>query len=90
MPKLPEFKSEEELAEFVDTHDTSDYWDEMVSVSPRRFRVKRRQRTAVRVPLTRSACAELKQVAETQGIALEVLLRQWVSQRLKQERKPVV
>jgi len=29
MPKLPEFATEEELAAWVDTHDTADYLDEM-------------------------------------------------------------
>ena len=32
MPKLPEFKTEEELIVWFDTHDTADYIDDMEEV----------------------------------------------------------
>ncbi len=38
MPKLPKFKTEEEFAEFVDTHDTAPYWNDMATVDSKQFR----------------------------------------------------
>ena len=33
MPKLPVFKTEEEFAQFVETHDMGEYWDEFEDVT---------------------------------------------------------
>jgi hypothetical protein len=87
MPKLPEFKTEDELADFVDAHDTAPYWDDMTPVDARTFRVKHRRQTAVRVPMSQAALKQLKTLATRRGVLLDDLLREWLSQRLKQEQQ---
>ncbi len=46
MAKLRRFKTEEELADFIDAHDTAEYWDQFqdvpgveISVSPPLLRI---------------------------------------------------
>ncbi len=55
MSQLPELKTEEELAAFVDTHDTAPYWEEMTPVDVTKFRPRRRKQTSVRVPMSQAA-----------------------------------
>jgi hypothetical protein len=40
MPKMPKFETDEELAEWIDTHDTSEFLDELEDVEET-FVVKR-------------------------------------------------
>ena len=42
MAELPEFKSEEEWVDFVDTHDMGEYLDDMIPVDAKAFRMVRR------------------------------------------------
>jgi hypothetical protein len=86
MPKLPELKTESELADFVDAHDTAPYWDEMSPVDAQTLRIKRRGRTAVRVPMTQATLKQLKTLAKQRSVPLDDLLRDWLSQWLKQEQ----
>jgi hypothetical protein len=87
MSKLPKFKTEKELADFVDTRDTAPYWKGMTSVNARRFRIKRRRQTAVRVPMSQATLKRLKTLAVQRGVALDDLLHRWLSQRLKKEQR---
>ena len=86
MAKLPEFKTEEELSDFVDTHDTATYWEEMTPVQATKFRLRRRSQTAVRVPMSQATLKRLKALAAERRVPLDDLLREWLSQRLKQEQ----
>lgn len=86
MTKLPKFKTEEELAEFVDTNDTAPFWDEMKPVNASKFRVKRRRQTAVRVPVTQATLRKLKTLAAKRKVPLDTLLQEWVNERAKRER----
>jgi CopG antitoxin of type II toxin-antitoxin system len=86
MPKLPEFKTAEELADFVDTHDTAPYWDDMTPVDATQFRLRRRSQTAVRVPMSQATVKRLKALAAERHVPLDDLLREWLSQRLQQEQ----
>ncbi len=93
--RIPEFASREEEAEFWDTHDLSDYWDEF---KPSTLRVSQefRDRVAARaretaenglvVPLDRDDRDELARRAEERGIGPSALVRLWVEERLRAER----
>lgn len=86
MARLPKLKTQEELAQFVDTHDTAPYWDDMTPVEAQTFHVARLNRTAVRVPMTRTALTKVKSLAKQRGVRVDDLLRDWLAQRLKQEK----
>ncbi|NCO36123.1 MAG: hypothetical protein AUJ92_15570 [Armatimonadetes bacterium CG2_30_59_28] len=85
MSKLPAFKSAEELAEFVDTHDLTPYWENTVPADPAMFRVVRGKQTAMRVPLSRSAADKLRALAAVKGVPAPDLVRQWVNRHIKEE-----
>jgi hypothetical protein len=49
MAKLPQFKDDDEFADFVDTHDMADYWDEFEDVEI--VKVKRPKKKAITIRL---------------------------------------
>ena len=77
---LPEtFESIEAAAEFWDTHDLADYWDE---TSEAHFEVEL-ERRVVLVPLEGHIARKLADVARRQGISTETLVNVWLSERLQ-------
>ena len=87
MPKLPVFQTDEEEAEFWDTHSTADYWDEMEPVSDVTVSVPHLPHRLISLPLSQALFTEIKQLAEERGIPYERLVRQWLAERVKEERR---
>lgn len=95
--RIPDFKNREEEAEFWDTHDFTDYWDETrpveITVSQAlRDRVEARARARsdladrLTVRLDRADRDELTRRADEQGVGPSTLVRMWVKERLRGER----
>jgi len=81
MPKLPEFRSEEEAAEFFDTHDLADYWDDMIPVEDVVVEVEvPKKQVSLRLPL--SAIERLKTLAASEGVSYQALIQRWVLEKL--------
>jgi hypothetical protein len=78
--KLPKTDSIRELAEFWDTHDVTDFADELVEVGERVF--TRRPGIAVTVPLTASERSALRDLAASRGVDEAALIRTWVQEKL--------
>jgi len=82
--RLPEFKTEEEAAEFWDTHSFADYWDQMepveVTFAPDCLKLKQ-----VCLRLSPPMIARAKQIAASKGVRYQTLLRMWITERVKQE-----
>ena len=87
MPKLPKFKTEKELADFVDTHNTAPYWKDMTPVNAQFFRIKRRRQTSVRLSMSRATLKQLHEIAAHRGVSTDDLLHRWLSQKLQQEQR---
>lgn len=83
-PELPDFSkmSEDEIAEFWDTHDAGDYWDQMEEVKEK-FIV--RPKKAISMRLDEKTIAQLKAISHRKGIGYQTLIRMWVKERLEQE-----
>ena len=82
MPKLPEFKNEAEAAEFFDTHDLADYWDDMAPVENLVVEVEPPQKpVSLRLPLP--AIERLKTLAASEGISYQKLIQKWILQKLQ-------
>ncbi len=77
-PKLPDTDSIEKLAEFWDTHDLSDFEDELEEVALPVFV----RGAAIRVPLHAHEAEAVEQMAQAKGITREELIRSWVQQKL--------
>jgi hypothetical protein len=85
MAKLPKITNEEEWTEFVDTHDVAEYWDDMIPVDPKEFRVVRRRKTLVGLEIPTKTMEKVRQLAKQKKKAPEKMLQQWVTQRLRDE-----
>ena len=76
--KLPKTDSVHELAEFWDTHDLTDFEDELEEVPEPLFV----RCAAIKVPLESREVEAVEQMAQAKGVTREELIRAWVLQKL--------
>lgn len=81
---IPEFKSIEEEAEFWDTHDLADYWDEF---KPVEVRFAKNLSAGLHIRLDPASARELHGVAHEKGVGPSTLARMWILEHLKRERE---
>jgi hypothetical protein len=79
---IPKTDSIEELADFWQSHDLTDFADELEEVEGSAFR--RPAEASVRVPLTPKEREAVRKIAASQGVEETALLHQWVRERLPQ------
>lgn len=81
---IPDFQSREEEAEWWDTHDLSEIWDELgpanVTVSPN---LLSEQSMSVRLPV--ATLDRLRSKASRKGVGHTTLARMWIMERLEEE-----
>ena len=84
--KLPKFSSDEEFAEWVETHDLSEYMDSFEVVTEE-IKVQRTslQRESIGVDLNPGELRAIKRVAKTKGVPYKALIKNWLIERLHQE-----
>jgi predicted DNA binding CopG/RHH family protein len=75
---IPRTDSIQELAEFWDTHDSTDYEDELVEVTEPVFE----RSTAIEVRLQPGEAEAVRELARAQGVTQEQLIHEWVRQKL--------
>lgn len=85
MAKFSKITNAEEWAEFVDTHDMAEYWDEMIPVDSKEFRIVRRHKTAVLLEISSKQMDRVRELAKRKKKPPQKMLQQWVSQRLRDE-----
>ena len=78
-PKIPQTDSIEELARFWDTHDLTDFEDELEEVTEPVFE----RTTLVQVHLQPQEIEAVKSMAVTKGIGSEELIREWILERIQ-------
>ena len=83
--KLPKTYSIQELAEFWDTHDLTDFEDELEEVTEPVFV----RGNAIKVPLKSREAETVRQMAQAKGVSPEELIRAWVLQELAMSESPV-
>jgi hypothetical protein len=76
--KLPKTDSIRELAEFWDSHEVTDFADELVEADERVFA----RRPAVTVPLTATELRTLRDLAASRGVDEVALVLTWVQEKL--------
>jgi len=82
MTKIPKTDSIEELARFWDSHDLTDFEEELVEVEEQVFDGKPHR--VLRVSLEPDQAAALHQLAEARGVEDSALVQEWVNERLPQ------
>jgi hypothetical protein len=77
--KLPQTDSIQELARFWDTHDLTDFAEELEEVSNPVFE----RETSIEVRLKPKEADMLKHLAHSKGIGFEDLIHQWVVEKIQ-------
>ncbi|MBI4560348.1 MAG: hypothetical protein HY706_22400 [Candidatus Hydrogenedentes bacterium] len=77
-PKIPQTDSIQELAQFWDTHDLTDFEDELEEVEQPVFE----RRAVVKVVLQPEEIKVLDGIAKSKGIGSDELVREWVRERI--------
>ena len=79
--RIPVTDSVEELAAFWDSHDLTDFADELEEV-PKPVFAKKTGGQTVAVALEKKEAAMLKQIAESKGVKESTLVRRWIREHL--------
>ena len=82
----PTFKSEQEEAEFWDTHDSMDHLDD-TEPAELTFEDARPQKRSISLRIDGDTIDTLKDIAGRKGIGYQTLIRMWVMERLEKETK---
>jgi predicted DNA binding CopG/RHH family protein len=83
--RIPHFKSVEEEAAFWDSHDLTEFEDELEVVRDVVF-VPPGPKRSLTVRLPEDTMATLTQTAHSQGIGVSTLVRMWILEHLMHQR----
>lgn len=85
MKKIPQFKTEQEMRDFWDTHDSADYFEDMdddeISVE------FKRDKGVLVIPLGEERARSVRGIALEEGISSNVLLENWIDECIKARGK---
>jgi len=82
---VPRFTNREEEAAFWDTHDVSDYWDEL---KPVKLSVSKNLSKGITIRLDEETLEILRKQAHRKGIGPTTLARMWILERLQSNSTP--
>jgi predicted DNA binding CopG/RHH family protein len=85
--RIPEFKTYKEEAEFWDTHDFTDFMDEL---RPVEVVYKPAHTEAITIRFTNKDIEDVRREAKDVGIGVGTLIRMWVKEKLSQKRRLAV
>ena len=80
--RIPETDSIDELAKFWDTHDLTDFKDQLEEVPELMFEGERGARVSIRLNV--KELESLRRLASERGLEEAALIREWVLERLHQ------
>src|SRR5205085_5770954 len=88
---LPQTDSVQELAQFWDTHDVTDFEDELEEVTEPVFARRKgaARPLAISVPLAGREARAVERMAQASGISSEQLVRRWVLQKLARRARSI-
>ena len=78
-PRLPQTDSIEELARFWDTHDLTDFEEQLEEVMEPVFE----RSTVVKIPLEAKTVEALREIAKSEGVNYTELIREWILERIQ-------
>ena len=77
--RIPEFANRQEMAEWFDTHDMADYWDEL---KPVKVRFAKNLSEGLHIRLDSENLLKLREQARKKGIGPSTLARMWILEHL--------
>ncbi len=78
--KLPKTDSITELAKFWDSHDLTEFEDQLEEVREPVF--ERKSEVEMKIHLPRKEVEAVKRIAKTRGIKHTTMLREWILERI--------
>ena len=81
--RIPRFSTDDEAAEFWETHDFADYVDDTKPAEGVEFAREPLKQVSLR--LAPKQIARLKRIAATKGIGYQTMVRMWITERSRQE-----
>ena len=81
--EIPEFKSVKEEAAFWDTHDVTDYLDELEVVSGAYLPEADERKTVMTIRIAPTLKEKVEQVARSYDISTSSLVRMWIVDKLR-------
>jgi len=81
MTKIPQIDSIHELARFWDTHDLTEFEDDLEEIEKPVF--DRGEQGMMRIRLLPEQMAALKRIADSKGVDQADLIKEWVSEKLQ-------
>jgi predicted DNA binding CopG/RHH family protein len=81
---IPKFASYEEEAHFWDTHDVTDYWEEL---EPVQMHYAKKPTRPVNVRFDDDALRDIRTLALQRGIGATTLIRMWALEKLREEKQ---
>ena len=82
--RLPQTDSIEELARFWDTHDLTEFEDELEEVQEPVFE----RAPVLHVRLEPDEYAAVRRMAEARGLAYSELIHEWVAEKVQGQHRP--
>jgi hypothetical protein len=76
--ELPQTDSIQELAQFWDTHDLTEFEDDLEEVTEHVFAARK----AIRLDLESTEAEAVRKLAEAKGVADEELIHSWVREKI--------
>ena len=76
--RIPQTDSIQESANFWDTHDLTDFEDQLEEVKEQVFERK----TSVNVPLESKEVEAVKKIAKSKGVESADLIREWIQEKI--------
>jgi len=81
--RIPHFETDEEAAEFWDTHSFADYIDDTEPADDVVFVMRPLKQISLR--LAQGQVEQLKRIAAHRGIRYQTMLRMWITERVREE-----
>jgi len=85
--ELPKFKNEDEERDFWATHDSTDYFDWTKAIHNPVFPNLKRTTKLISIRMPQSAIQELKMIADKMDVPYQSLIKIYVAEGLKKERR---
>lgn len=78
--RIPDFKNRQEMAEWWDTHDAGDYWDELKTV---KVKFAKNLSEGITIRFDPKTLNKLREQANKKGLGPTTLARMWILEHLQ-------
>ncbi|MGB7533572.1 MAG: CopG family antitoxin [Halobacteriota archaeon] len=85
MAKIPRFRTEEEMREFWDTHDSAAYFEDMEDDVVQVTFI--REKGVLVLPLGEGRLRSVREIALEEGVSSNLLLKNWIDEGIKRKMK---